>query len=322
MRLEAPDLDLLRVRVSVSPMLTALASLFEVVGGQDRGADARWRQVIRERARGLDLAALRVFAAPNRTTPNWMVPELHGGEARFEEELGRVAATPGDRVVAEVRDEFPDGLPAAFEPYASDPGAALAGYCEALERYWRAVVAPSWPRLRASLSSEALRVAWSLARHGTAATLAGVHPRLVRADGGLAWSGPRRQDHGVGDRPIVLAPMASGTDALFYSVDRPSAVVVGYGAPGAAELFADLDPPAAGEIVHLLGPARAGLLLRLGAPATTHALARVLGYAPSTVSEHLSALQSMGLVTSSRVGRYVHYARSSRGDLLLGLFDG
>lgn len=322
MRLGAPDLDLLRVRVAVSPMLTVQASLFEVIGGQDRGADERWRQVIRERAQGLDLAALQVFAPPNRTTPNWMVPDLRGGEARFDEELARVAATPPDRVIGELRDEFPDGLPSVFDPYAADPAGALAGYCAALERYWRGVVAPSWPRLRASLSSEALRVAWSLARHGTAATLAGVHPRLVRSDGGLAWSGPRRQEHGVGDRPIVLAPMASGTDALFYSVDRPDAVVVGYGAPGAAELFADLEPPAGGDLVQLLGPARAGLLLRLEGPATTHALARVLGYAPSTVSEHLSALQGMGLVGSSRVGRYVHYSRTERGDLLLGLYSG
>lgn len=64
----------------------------------------------------------------------------------------------------------------------------------------------------------------------------------------------------------------------------------------------------------------ARVLQRLGTPASTSELAGGLGLAASTISEHLRALEAMGLVARGRTGPYVLYRRTERARRLLALY--
>ena len=74
------------------------------------------------------------------------------------------------------------------------------------------------------------------------------------------------------------------------------------------------------ELCALLGRNRATLLERLGTPRSTSELAGDLALAVSTVSEHLRALEAMGLVARGRTGQYVLYRRTERAQRLLALY--
>jgi DNA-binding transcriptional ArsR family regulator len=68
----------------------------------------------------------------------------------------------------------------------------------------------------------------------------------------------------------------------------------------------------------LLGRRRAAVLAALDAPRPTAEVAQRLGLSAPSVSQHLGVLKAAGLVHASRVGRLVLYARTQRGDALLG----
>ncbi len=63
----------------------------------------------------------------------------------------------------------------------------------------------------------------------------------------------------------------------------------------------------------MLGQTRAALLESLAEPASTHTLARRHGLAPSTVSEHLTALHHAGLITRRRYRHTVIYQQAPLG---------
>jgi DNA-binding transcriptional ArsR family regulator len=71
--------------------------------------------------------------------------------------------------------------------------------------------------------------------------------------------------------------------------------------------------PQSDALARLLGRTRAALLESLAEPASTHTLARRHGLAPSTVSEHLSALRDARLVTSRRQRHAVMYQQTRLG---------
>jgi DNA-binding transcriptional ArsR family regulator len=60
------------------------------------------------------------------------------------------------------------------------------------------------------------------------------------------------------------------------------------------------------------------VLAALDAPRPTGEIAQRLGLSAPSVSQHLGVLKAAGLVHASRVGRLVLYARTQRGDALLG----
>jgi DNA-binding transcriptional ArsR family regulator len=68
----------------------------------------------------------------------------------------------------------------------------------------------------------------------------------------------------------------------------------------------------------LLGHRRAAVLAALDAPSPTSELAQRLGLSAPSVSQHLAVLRDAGLVHGSRFGRLVLYARTPRGDGLVG----
>jgi DNA-binding transcriptional ArsR family regulator len=71
------------------------------------------------------------------------------------------------------------------------------------------------------------------------------------------------------------------------------------------------------RLSQLVGDSRARVIAVMRRPRTTAQLARDLKIAPSTASEHLTALTRAGILDRRRIGRRVLYQLSPRGQELL-----
>lgn len=106
--------------------------------------------------------------------------------------------------------------------------------------------------------------------------------------------------------------MLSRPDVIIQ-VDTPGQFVLYY---PAQRIGANRDR-GPGNIAQVVGNARAALLADLETARSTTELATRNGYAPGTVSYHLSALHRTGLITKVRAGRYVLYQRTAHATGLL-----
>jgi DNA-binding transcriptional ArsR family regulator len=84
---------------------------------------------------------------------------------------------------------------------------------------------------------------------------------------------------------------------------------------GAARLWEPVAGPPA--VARLLGTGRASVLVETAVPGTTGGLARRVGLAPATVSEHLAVLRDAGLVVSTRRGHEVLHQQTPLAAALL-----
>jgi DNA-binding transcriptional ArsR family regulator len=99
-------------------------------------------------------------------------------------------------------------------------------------------------------------------------------------------------------------------------VDEPWQPTIAYPAQGIAELW-HAPPPPPEALARLIGRTRALVLASLDQPASTHVVAAVLGLSPAGASGHLLALRDVGLLTTTRRGHEVLYARTALGTTLL-----
>jgi DNA-binding transcriptional ArsR family regulator len=99
-------------------------------------------------------------------------------------------------------------------------------------------------------------------------------------------------------------------------VDPPWQPTLIYPARGIAELWRDSATPSR-ALARLLGDTRALVLAALDAPCSTTMLAVRLGRSVSGVSGHLLALRDAGVVSATRHGHEMRYARTRLGTALL-----
>ena len=160
-----------------------------------------------------------------------------------------------------------------------------------------------------------------LAEQGAGALFAGLDERLAWTDGQLllstrdfvlqtSWT-----DTSIAGRGLVLLPtmFAKGAQPLI-DPSRPPTLM--YPAYGRATLSETPPPVTDTALARLLGRPRARLLLLLAQPASTTELAHRLEVTPGAVSQHLAVLYDAGLLSRTRSGRIVRYARTSLGDEL------
>lgn len=311
-----PQVETARLRVAVSPLYTALASLFEVVGGWRRGADERWVAEVLDRAGRVDLSSFRMLAE-DRIVPNPLSPVPQGSHRFWGPELEALRSIPAAALLADL--EAQDDTPAVRE-WRRDPEGMRDAFIAGLDAWWRAAIAPEWPRMLALLETEVIRVGRVLAQDGRRAVLERLHPR-VRWEGDElvlpSFSGvPDAPLHG---RQIVVIPLACGADGLLTGTDDPEVLTLAYAAPGTATLFGSR-PPLADPLAEALGGGRATVLRELGEPRSIRDLSGAVGRSPSTVHQHLEALQRADLVHRGRLGRDVLYHRTPRGEQLVALF--
>lgn len=95
------------VRVVVSPFLNVVVCLLELFLDAEQVWNRRWQELVRERARGLDLEPL-AFMRSGRELPDALAPLPHPPGATFDEELALVRVTPPPVVRADVQSVYED----------------------------------------------------------------------------------------------------------------------------------------------------------------------------------------------------------------------
>jgi DNA-binding transcriptional ArsR family regulator len=322
-RIELDEPTLARTRIAISPLWETVNSIFLL----DRHPENApwpydtWARHARAVLAGFPPdAAIRIYFGLTRF-PDFIQPVPPASAPTIEEELAILRATPAEVIDAQLADY--EELPHydRFRPFVERREQALAELADDLLAYHRAALGPWWPAMRAALDEEVLYRARALAMDGPDALLADLHERI-------RWERPiltlvKKVEHSFQalDKRLLLVPLIFSRGALTCTTDDPHVVAVSYQARGAA-LLADGPPdprrdPDGLEI--LVGRGRAAVLRALRRPATTAGIATELGLAPSTVSEHLSALAAAGVVHRRRVGRRVLYGLEPAGVALVTL---
>ncbi|WP_187438877.1 winged helix-turn-helix domain-containing protein [Streptomyces sp. sk2.1] len=278
------------------------------------GSDAPWphRSWAREAHGALTPRLRSVVALARRRgrVPSFLGSGIASRRAGITEELDDLARAPA----APVRDEIAREYPAAVEdpPIAAlirDPENQLRCLAVDFANFWRMAVEPREAGLARCLEEEILFRSRTLAMSGGAALLHELGLPLERADG-------------TGRLTAVPMMFADGTHWWSVAGGR---IAVSFAARGAGLLHAGrtgrTGPKREGaaqdrredRLAILLGRGRASVVRELAEPITTSALADHLGLAASTVSQHLSALVSAGVVQRHRAGTRVLYELNRSG---------
>ncbi|WP_306207485.1 ArsR/SmtB family transcription factor [Actinoplanes sp. RD1] len=316
LRFEFTAADLAGVRFAHSPMAEVVASAVALRRSSRFEMYATWRAEVSARLDGRRLSSFDALVrGPHRHVPDFLTPVPTVVRPRLRDELAVVAATPLDRVAAEVAEAW-DGAsaPPAVARFARDPRGALDALIGEIREYFAVALAPYWPRLRAVAEADIARRGRAAAEQGSRAIVAALHPG-VRWDGEALTVDYGPQHHGdftAGDLHFTLVPSAF-TGPKVLSLARPDTgralfyPPYGFGAVWTA-------PAVSPRLGALLGPTRAAVLSLVGAPHSTGEVADALALAPATASHHLTILRDAGLVTAYRTGRRLLYERTPLGD--------
>jgi DNA-binding transcriptional ArsR family regulator len=325
-RIELDEPTLTRTRIATSPLWEAKCSLYLLQRYRDEApwpytgwARHAWRVLAEQPA----TAPVRLYTRTGPWYPDFLGPVPPGASPTIEEELAALRATPPEVIAEQVpRYHDPGDLPDWLRPFVTDRQAALDRLADGIQAYWDAAIAPWWPAMRAALDEEVLHRARALAADGPDALLADLHERVRWERPVLSLVKPSERSFKAVDQRLLLIPLIFSRGALTHSTDHPEVLAVSYQARGSALLAEGRPAPTAAEpdrLAVLVGRGRAQVLRALARPATTAGLAATLGLAPSTVSEHLAALLTAGVVHRRRVGRRVLYGLEPAGLALVTL---
>jgi DNA-binding transcriptional ArsR family regulator len=334
-RFAIPASGHVHLRIAWSPLWECVSSV-RVLEAPARYAPLRpWIRRLSGAAVGDVSLLASLVRADGGYIPDFLAPPPVGPDLTFDDELTRLRSTAAE-VVAEEMSRTMAGVSGTARRAgggAPDPVARFAGdarglrdaLADALERYWKAAVAPEWPRLQALLEGEVLSRGRALALHGAGAVLGVLHPAITHRPGRVEVASPQDGDVPESSLELLLVPSIFSWPDVF-TVHAPAwrasiyYPAVGIGtlwdqASATPEISDDTDP-----LRLLAGAGRARVLRALTRPATTGELAVLLGAAPAGVSSHLQRLRRAGLLERTRIGRRVFYQRSAAGQALLECF--
>ncbi len=307
--------DLAETWFAISPLGEAAFSLWVHRRPERQPQHLRWRQSIRAAYLELDTDVLdALVAVPHGWLPDFITPRPVSPVVSVDEELDALRATDGRRARRDIEAAY-DGVPI---PSVLTGRGVVARVADAIEAYWHACLAPTWPRLRAVLEADVVYRSRQLALRG-AAGLFGELDRLVSWDDGYLYvdRGDGLVQIEIDGRGLPLVPSAFARKAITnVRADLPP--VICYPVRGLGTLWESADVEAPAALAELVGAPRARLLGMLAEPMTTAELSRRLGVTPPAVSQHLGVLLRGGLLTRARSGRVVLYLRSPLGDQLVG----
>ena len=307
--------DLARMRFAISPMFEMVSSLVALRDPSSAATHLPWVERTRGKLAGLDLGAALTLAPPTGYIPDFITPPPMTPVASIEDELAILRATPREQTVHEMgiflRGRKP---PAVLRELVDEPERGIARLADVLEAYWERAVAPDWPRVRALLQADIQYRARALTERGPAALFADVNPLIAWADGTLEVGIHFDRDLELAGQGLVLVPTAFGQRLLVSEPPHQPSVI--YPARGIALLW-QRGACAPDGLARALGASRATLLMTLDAPASTTDLAARLELSAGGISQHLGALREAGLVSGTRDGRTVLYARTPAADALV-----
>jgi biotin operon repressor len=311
-RYELAGPDLSEVRFAISPLNELTLSLRTLRDPGRFPLHLPWTRSVG--SADLDREALLALTNERLWTPDFLNPRPRTPLARLEDELEVVAATPPDRVRADLDAVHFDGGPPAV--LRGHPPVVLHRIVTALRGYWDACFKPHWQRMRAVLEADIVYRGRTIVHSGMAAMFADISPRVSLADDVLSIRlttskvDYRRTTAGVG---LTLVPtLFTRNPSTPISPEEPP--VMFYPARGLGTLWTTDRPQAPTALRDLIGETRSGLLTLLEAPASSTELAVRLGVTVTAVNQHLRAMRAAGLLTSARHGRSVLYLRSDLGD--------
>jgi DNA-binding transcriptional ArsR family regulator len=329
-RLHFGSEDIGRVRFALSPMwetITSLRTLTATRGGLQMHRP--WRDWVRGRLDDVDLDLLTALIRPAGYIPDFLVPSPARRSSSFEAALAQVTAADPAAVRWQLR-HLADHPVAAPGPRRAErarllrglarlPDAGAAQVAEALAGYWRAVVAPHWPRLQALLRADLAHRLDELADGGVGALLRNLHPSVSYDGSTLRIVKYYDGDADLSGRGLLLVPCAFAWPDVIVLTAEPNVPTVSYSPRGIGTLWERHPSPDGSALAGVVGRTRATLLSQLDLPMSTTQLATALTLSAPTLSAHLHALHRAGLVSSRRDGRAVLYSRTPIGeDLLAG----
>jgi DNA-binding transcriptional ArsR family regulator len=326
-RLHAGPEDIGRVRFALSPLWETVTSLRTLTApGAGLQVHRPWRDWARDRLGATDLFLLTALIRPAGYIPDFLVPSPAVRSPSFAAELRQVAAADPAAVAWQLRHLAAHPVAAAgphrgersrlLRALAASPDGGTARIARALDGYWRAVIAPHWPRLQALLSADLAFRLEELADGGVAALLRDLHPSVSYTGSVLRIVKYYDGDADLSGRGLLLVPCAFAWPDVIVLTAEPSVPTVSYSPRGIGTLWQHA-APAGSALAEVLGRTRAALLGQLDLPMSTTQLATALTLSAPTLSTHLHALRRAGIVSSRRDGRAVLYARTPLGDGLL-----
>ncbi|MCO6010707.1 winged helix-turn-helix domain-containing protein [Actinoallomurus purpureus] len=299
--------DLLRTRLAAGP--APLIELGMAVATLQRGDPvfARWARRTRRPRAALPLFEL---IPPTAAGPLFVDPVSDG----FDDGLDRVLSTPDAYARAEIlRACRPTPWTRGLADHDSGAWRILE---EALRSAYDAIIAPEWPRIRASFDAD---VAWRrtlLAGGGIRETLTGLHP-------GARWNGTTLEfdvagesEHTPGGRGVTLLPSSVWTGRPLVGTHSDGSMLLVYPSLTPMPL---VDTDAGDALAALLGPTRAAVLALLVDDRTNGEVARRAGISAASASAHAKTLREAGLVVTRRAGKAVLHVATPLG---LRLLDG
>jgi DNA-binding transcriptional ArsR family regulator len=312
--------DAARVRFAISPVWETMAAVRVLLEPQRHAYHLPWLDSVRTDLDRLELWPLLVLSPRHGWTPDFLSPAPGGPDTGISDQLAQVRATSTEQVAREVEQSLTQrsGEPAPQSAWRllDDPLVTRVMLADLLEQCWQLLIAPHWPRLRDLLQADILYRTRMLGDHGLERVLGDLHPQARWTSHSLTIEAPGSGQHRLAGAGLVLMPSAFVWPGLAAVTDPPAQPTLIYPARGIAELWQPVPTRQSEALGRLLGQTRAALLGSLAEPTSTQTLARRHQLAPSTVSEHLTALHQARLITRRRHRHAVLYQQTPLGALL------
>lgn len=314
---EQEDLRKLRLADGWHPLWETVLSL-RVLQQPTRAVEPRHREWLRFVTDWLhrspsEQRPVRLLAGvcpPASYFPDYLTPLTHG--RHLDQQLEVVAATSRSRIRLETQRAHTTGsLATQLLNGDSNASRELVGL---LSQYHQRAIVPFQQTIDHVTLADNQQRTELLARQGIDAVLSSFAPSVMTwepPDLKVAYRVDRRL--ALGGRGLTLIPSWFGTTRAITVADPSLPPVLVYPAQAATQTTPVPDRARVAGLASLVGRTRALVLTEVTGVSTT-ALARQLGFAPSSVSEHLSVLRDVGLICSVRQGTTMLHARTRLGD--------
>jgi DNA-binding transcriptional ArsR family regulator len=316
-RIVFTERDLARVRLADTPhALSEVTFSMRALRRRDVPGFEPWRGQTRSRLTP-QMKPLADLVPSRGWIPDFMEPAggLSHARTALRAASGDVIRFDLARIAAERRPP-----PLALE-LAADRKQALERLAEAVTAYHTVALAPHWQRIAAAFEADRAARARILASGGLDLLLATLHPSLRWNPPVLELAGYRDGERldldgrGLLVNPGVLALYPRASVIVYPGSTVPVLVVPIWERPPLGGADADRGP--AGGLAGLLGATRARVIRFVAAGCTTTELARALGIAPATASEHATVLRKSGLISTQRHRNTVLHTLTPLGTALI-----
>jgi len=325
LRLHFSSDDLSRIRFArrPDPLWEAALSLTMLGSEQGRAAFNPWRAHARTELAELPQEQRRLlrYVAPPRgpvprkcSFPDFLTPPQ--ASQGLEEGIDAILSTPRHRLRRELQD-LP-GEPSWARPLADGDPETLTHLGQALRNYHHAVIAPYEPRIQTLIDSERAGRIQPMLDHGSEALLRDLGPHMRWSHPILEVDYPLEHDIHLAGRGLRLMPSAFCWRQPITLIDPDLPPVLVYPVRRTHHWWTDpTGDQGPKALANLLGATRAACLQVIEDGCTTGELARRVGIAQPTASQHATTLREAGLIATVRLSNTVLHTLTPLGAALL-----